>query len=153
MFARGGSLLPSIYADARYIVAVIVSQAEFLSGAQYTFRNTLVGERAVPGKYTAQLADQAIMAEVTTAPSVAVHRYTHLTPTATPATGSNRGNRGILALDLTNAGLAFAKHTQEIQGIEAGRNPPWQPRVCSRTLMGYSIIILSGRQPATFYFY
>ena len=35
----------------------------------------------------------------------------------------------------------------------AGRNPPLQPRICSRTLMGYSdpISVLSGRQPAAFY--
>ena len=29
-------------------------------------------------------------------------------------------------------------------------NPPLQPKICSRTLMGYSISVLSGRQPGAF---
>ena len=35
---------------------------------------------------------------------------------------------------------------------EAGRTPPhWQPKICSRTMLGseHSIIVLSGRHPAT----
>ena len=37
MCSRGGSLLPSIYADARYIAAVIVSQA--VVGPNVTFKD------------------------------------------------------------------------------------------------------------------
>ena len=56
------------------VMPLTTTAAAFLSGSQYTVRNTLVGERATPGKYAAHLADQAIRAEVTTAPGVALHR-------------------------------------------------------------------------------
>ena len=35
--------------------------------------------------------------------------------------------------------------------IIASAKPRWQPRICSRARMGYSIIVLSGRHPATFH--
>ena len=63
-----------LYRNYLKVMPLATTAAAFLAGSHYTVRNTLVGERAAPGKYAAQLAEQAIQAEVTTAPSVALHR-------------------------------------------------------------------------------
>ena len=50
--------------------------------------------------------------------------------------------------------LRFVGNTSDIVGqcLKSVQNPPWQPSICSRTLMGseHPIIVLSGRQPAAF---
>ena len=54
----------------------------------------------------------------------------------------------------------IAEDPSEYLDLSAGLNPPWQPRICSRTLMGllrgcggeseHPIIVLSGGHPAAF---
>lgn len=57
MFSRGGSLLPSIYADARYIDAVIVSKAELAGVGLLMTATATVGAASSQEKKKVHLID------------------------------------------------------------------------------------------------
>ena len=58
----------------------------------------------------------------------------------------------LAALTPPDAAAPF-KVGHEFTSIMASQNAPWQPIICSRTLvgLGHPISVLSGRHPATFY--
>ena len=89
---------------------------------------TLVGERAVPGSYSALLAEANTFAEVASAPAVALHRYTFRdVPAAASSRGAVHGTHAAasVAIDLTAAGLRVPGCTQAIRGLTATVGPGW----------------------------
>lgn len=67
-----------------------MSGDEFIAGGKglNQLRHTIVGERAEPGRYSCVIAESNTAAEVTTAPSVACHRYTARASWSEPVGGA-----------------------------------------------------------------